>query len=132
MVNARVVFYDVNLQAIQRSVNRMPSYNLTNPSCASLYSSSLDAAICIVCEYTAPYRFKDIQYRMVNDSVGKVWQSVYHSLLRFMDGKNVILRCSERLIFQHLMQLQQIILSILIEHSHTIGISLSLPSLFVS
>ena len=54
------------------------------------------------------------------------------SLLRFMDGENVILRCSERLIFQHLMQLQQIILSILIEHSHTIGISLSLPSLFVS
>lgn len=91
MVNARVILYDVYLQAKQRSVNRMPSYNLTNPSCASFYSSALDAAICIVRKYAAPYRFKDIQYRMMNDSVGKVWLSVYHSLLRFMDGKYVIL-----------------------------------------
>lgn len=72
MVDARVVLYDVYLQAIQRSVNRMPSYYLANSSCASFYSSSLDAAIGVVCEHAAPYRFKNIQYRMMNNSVGEV------------------------------------------------------------
>ena len=91
----------------------------------------LDARICVAIEHGHPYRFKDVHYRMMQDSVGKVWQLIDLPLLWFKNRENVIFRCLECSVFQTLMQCKNVGIPVLVVLLHSIGMQLALAGFLV-
>lgn len=94
-------------------------------------SPVLDARIRVLVEDGNPYRFKDIHNGMVQDTVGIIGQTVNLPFFRLVYGEDMILGCSERSVFQTLMQGKDIGITVLVVHLHAIRPQLAFSCLLV-
>ena len=97
----------------------------------SMYSAPFDAAICIFREYRYPYRFEDIHYRMVHDTVGIVRQSEYEPLLWLMDDERAIFGSLECFVLQRFMERKDVGFPILVVNLDAIRVEFPAPCLFI-
>ena len=77
----RVVFLDVDFQAVHRLSLVLP-YHLVNVPGAALYTPFLDAGISVVRECLYPYRFEYVHDGVMDDAVGIVRQTINYPLFR--------------------------------------------------
>ena len=124
MIHIVIELSNVDLQAVSRT--SPISYQCTMHIFHALVNDTpLDTGVCIACEYMIPVLTQDVDNTVMDNPIRIERSNHYHPLFRLIDNLYTILTRLVGLIPQHIVEVGQVIVQVIIETLDLSAITLS-------